>query len=156
MVSGSATNMLILGLIVGVGLALLVPFVLISTRDLTITIDNLKNSYRPRENITFTISAEGLLQKHCNYHVFPEVEIHHLPDDLIVYSNRVPYLDISCDPSPSYISSHWTYPMRRENELYGINSQNETIEITEPGFYLVSAYFDRANTTKQFSVIADS
>lgn len=61
----------------------------------------------------------------------------------------------SCDPHSSYISSHWTYPMRRENELYGVNSQNETIGITEPGFYLVSAYFDRANSTKQFSVIAD-
>lgn len=45
--------------------------------------------------------------------------------------------------------------MRRENELYGVNSQNDTIGITEPDFYLVSAYFDRANITKQFSVIAD-
>ncbi|OLC23770.1 MAG: hypothetical protein AUH37_01510 [Candidatus Nitrososphaera sp. 13_1_40CM_48_12] len=75
MVSGSASILLILGLIVGVGLALLVPFVLISTRELVIRIDNLKDSYRPGENISFTINAEGLLEKQCNYHAFPEVEI---------------------------------------------------------------------------------
>ncbi|TLY03815.1 MAG: hypothetical protein E6K92_04365 [Thaumarchaeota archaeon] len=75
MISGSASILLILGLIVGVGLALLVPFVLISTRELVIRIDNLKDSYRPGENISFTINAEGLLEKQCNYHAFPEVEI---------------------------------------------------------------------------------
>jgi hypothetical protein len=147
---------MILGLITGVGLVLLVPLVLKSTKELAITIDGLKHTYSPGDSITFTVNAEGLLEKQCNYHTAPAIFMQRISDNKVIYSNREPYLATSCDPHSSYISSHWTYPMRRDNELYGINSQNETIAISQPGSYLVSAFFDKANVTKQFSVVMDN
>lgn len=144
--------LLIAGLITGAGIVLLVPFLLQSTRGLTITIGGVKDTYVAGENITFTVNVEGQLQKLCNYHTFPEVTIQQLQDEKVVYSNRVPYLGISCDSTPSYISSHWTYPMKRENEMWGVNSQNETISLHKAGSYLLTASFDKATSTKQFSV----
>jgi hypothetical protein len=144
--------LIIAAIIVGTGAALLVPFLLQSARSLAITIGGLKDTYMPGENIEFTVSVEGRLERLSNYHTAPEVMIQQMPDEKVVYSNLVPYLATSCDSTPSYVSSHWAYGMKRENELYGINSQNETISLSKAGSYLVTASFEKATNLQQFSV----
>lgn len=143
---------LITGLITGTGLALLVPFLLISARGLSITIDGLKDTYTVDENITFTVNVEGQLEKHCNYHTYPSVMIQSEGAAEVVYENQAIYLGISCDPSPSYVSSHWKYPMQRDNESWGINSTKESININEAGSYVLTVSFDKARITKQFAI----
>jgi hypothetical protein len=115
-------------------------------------VGNLKDVYSPSENITFAVNVEGQLDRLCNYHTPAEVMIQQTLDEKVVYSNRILYLGVSCDSTPSYISSHWTYPMKRENEMYGVNSQNETISLNKPGSYLLTASFDKATVTSQFFV----
>jgi hypothetical protein len=143
--------LLVSGLIVGTGLALLVPFLMASTRGPIIAIDDLKDTYEVGENITFTVNVEGQLDRHCNYHTFPEVTIQN-EDKENVYENRAIYLGISCDPNPSFISSHWTYPIQRDHEAWGINSTKENISINRTGTYALIVSFDKEKITRQFVV----
>jgi hypothetical protein len=79
--------------------------------------------------------------------------IHREGTEESVYENRAIYLGISCDPSPSYVSSHWTYPMQRDNEIWGVNSTKKSINIDEAGSYILSVSFDKERITKQFAII---
>jgi hypothetical protein len=141
------------GLIVGTGLALLIPFLLISARGLAITVDDLKDAYAVGESIKFTVNVEGQLEKHCNYHTYPDVMIQMEGAEESVYANRALYLGISCDPSPSFISSHWKYPIQRDNEAWGVNSTKESINIDKAGSYILTVSFDEERITKQFVIV---
>jgi hypothetical protein len=143
---------LVLSLVIGAGAVMIVPLLFVSADDLEVSLAGLKNRYMPGETIAFSVNVEGRLDRHCNFHTFPEVTIQEMPDESVVYSNRVPYTGASCSPTRSYMSSHWTYPIQRDNELYGINSQNATLSLNKAGDYLVTASFDKATVRKAFSI----